>query len=84
MNSKLNLPVGVAVFAALVVGLMFLMSGGLLQAQSAEQFFTYPENGDGPVATFTASDPEGAMPVAWSLTDAVMLPMLVSDVVVTS
>ena len=68
MNSKLNLPVGVAVFAALVVGLMFLMSGGLLQAQSAEQFFTYPENGDGPVATFTATDPEGAMPVFWSLT----------------
>ena len=70
MNSKLNLPVGVAVFAALVVGLMFLMPGGLLQAQSAEQFFTYPENGDGPVATFTASDPEGAMPVLWALTVA--------------
>ena len=68
MNSKLNLPVGVALFAALAVGLMFLMPGGLLQAQSAEQFFTYPENGDGPVATFTASDPEGAMPVVWSLT----------------
>ena len=33
MNSKLNLPVGVAVFAALVVGLMFLLPGGLLQAQ---------------------------------------------------
>ena len=33
MNSKLNLPVGVALFAALAVGLMFLLSGGLLQAQ---------------------------------------------------
>ena len=72
MNSKLNLPAGVAVFAALVVGLMFLMPGGLLQAQSAEQFFTYPENGDGPVATFTATDPEGAMPLLWSLTDEVV------------
>ena len=27
----------------------------------------YPENGDGPVARFTASDPEGATPGFWSL-----------------
>ena len=33
MTSKLNLPVGVALFAALAVGLMFLLSGGPLQAQ---------------------------------------------------
>ena len=31
---------------------------------------TYPENGTGYVARFTASDPEGAMPVAWSRTTA--------------
>ena len=30
----------------------------------------YAENGDGPVARFTASDPEGATPGFWSLTDA--------------
>ena len=29
----------------------------------------YPENGTGSVATFTASDPEGASPIVWSLTD---------------
>ena len=33
---------------------------------------TYPENGTGYVARFTASDPEGAMPVAWSLTGGVV------------
>ena len=57
-----------AFLAVLAVGLLFLLPGGLLQAQSAEQFIDYAENGDGPVATFTASDPEGAMPVAWSVT----------------
>ena len=54
----------------LALSLLFLLPGGLAQAQTAEQFFTYPENGTGSVATFTASDPEGAMPIVWSLTDA--------------
>ena len=56
-----------ALLAAVAVGLLFLLPGGLLQAQSAEQFIDYPENGDGPVATFTASDPEGASPGYWSI-----------------
>ena len=51
----------------LALSLLFLLPSGLAQAQTANQFFTYPENGTGPVATFTASDPEGAMPVVWSL-----------------
>ena len=71
LNKRLTLPF-LAFVAVLAAGLLFLLPGGLLQAQSAEQFFDYPENGDGPVATFTASDPEGAMPVYWSLTDAVV------------
>ena len=45
----------------LALSLLFLLPGGLAQAQTAEQFFTYPENGTDPVATFTASDPEGAI-----------------------
>ena len=32
-----------------------------------EQTVGYPENGTGSVATFTASDPEGASPIVWSL-----------------
>ena len=52
----------------LALSLLFLLPGGLAQAQTAEQFFTYPENGTSPVATFTASDPEGASPIVWSLT----------------
>ena len=66
MNKGLAFPV-LALLAALAV---VLLPGGLLQAQSAEQFFTYAENGEGHVATFTASDPEDAMPVAWSLPTA--------------
>ena len=50
----------------LAVGLLFLLPGGLLQAQSSDGAIMYPENGTGPVATYTASDPEGAM-VRWSL-----------------
>ena len=36
---------------------------------NGQRTVTYPENGTGSVATFTASDPEGAMPVYWSLTE---------------
>ena len=35
---------------------------------NGQRTVTYRENGTGPVATFTASDPEGAMPVYWSVT----------------
>ena len=49
------------ILAALVVvlgALLYLLPGGLAQAQQAQQSFTYAENGNGPVATFTATDPE--------------------------
>ena len=46
-------------------GLLFLLPGGLLHAQESEAI-DYAENGTGPVATYTAEDPEGAM-VKWSL-----------------
>ena len=70
MNSKFNfsfLPVGVALVAALAVALMFLLSGGLLQAQDNGSIM-YAENDTGAVATFTAVDPEGE-PIVWSLAD---------------
>ena len=31
---------------------------------------SYPENGKDPVATYTATDPEGATPIIWSIADA--------------
>ena len=54
-----------ALLAALAVGLLFLLPGGLAWAQDAESI-DYPEKGTNPVATYTASDPEGAS-VRWSL-----------------
>ncbi len=48
----------------MAVGLLFLLSGGLVWAQEAIE---YPENGTGPVATFTAVDPELAGAITWSL-----------------
>ena len=53
--------------AALCLSLLFILNSGLVRAQSADQFFTYAENGTGPVASFTVSDPEGATPGYWSL-----------------
>ena len=67
MTSKLNLPVAVALFAALALGLMLLLPGGLLQAQDNGPI-TYAENDTAAVATFTGSDPEDRM-VYWSLLD---------------
>ena len=57
---------GVTAFlAALAVGLLFLLPGGLAWAQDAGPI-EYPENGTGAVATFTAEDPEGKS-VTWSV-----------------
>ena len=55
----------VAFLAVLAVGLLFLLPGGLLQAQD-DGTIEYAENGTDPVATYTGLDPEGR-PVYWSL-----------------
>ena len=55
----------VAFLAVLAVGLLFLLPGGLLQAQD-DGTIEYAENGTDPVATYTGIDPEGR-PVYWSL-----------------
>ena len=56
-----------ALLAALAVGLLVLLPGGPVQAQEQESVtIKYDENGEGPVATFAATDPEGGM-VFWSL-----------------
>ena len=69
INRRLSFPI-LALLAALAVGLLFVLPGGFAQAQGAEQSFTYAENGEGPVATFTASDPEGVTPIVWSLLES--------------
>ena len=78
LNKRLAFPI-VALLAALAVGLLFLLPGGLLQAQDDSSGAgceensdktgydcEYAENGNDPVATFTAKDPEGAV-VSWDL-----------------
>ena len=57
---------GIAILAALAVGLL-LSSVGPLQAQ--EEAIEYPENGTDAVATFTAADPEGKA-IEWDVTGA--------------
>ena len=55
----------IALLAVLAAGLLFLLPGGLLQAQN-DGMIEYAENGTDAVATFTADDPEDRM-VYWSL-----------------
>ena len=64
LKKRLAFPI-LALLAALAVGLLFLLPGGLLQAQESATIM-YPENGTEPVATFTAVDPEGK-DIVWSL-----------------
>ena len=55
-----------AVLAVAALGLWLLLPGGALRAQETGTF-EYAEKGTDPVATFTASDPEGATPIVWTL-----------------
>ena len=65
LNSRFTLPFAfVLAVSLLAVSLMFMLPGGLLHAQTGP--IEYPENGTGPVATFTAIDPEGES-IVWSL-----------------
>ena len=67
LNSRFTLPFAFVLAASLLaVSLMFMLPGGLLHAQTPA--IEYPENGTGPVATFTAIDPEGES-IVWSLAD---------------
>ena len=67
-NRRPFLPIIVALMAALAVGMSLWLSGALVHAQSAQMVIEYPENGTGPVVTFTAVDPEG-LPIVWSFLD---------------
>ena len=68
MDRIFKLPVGVAVFAALALaGLMGMFAFSAAPTAEAQSTIPYPEMGDGPVATFTARDPEGSQVVAWML-----------------
>ena len=65
LKKRLTLPF-LAFLAALALGLMFMLPGGLLQAQDSTTI-EYAENGEDPVATFTAEDLEGVTPIHWSV-----------------
>ena len=60
----------VAFLAAVAFGLLFLLPGGLLQAQETYMMTVdYDENDTSSVLTLTAEDPERASPIIWSLLD---------------
>ena len=70
-------PTFLVLLAALVAGLLFLLPGGLLQAQN-DGMIEYAENGTGAVATYTAVDPEGRM-IYWSLLSTIPQPAPIVD-----
>ena len=58
--------------AVLAFGLLFMLPGGLLQAQeTSSKTVEYTENDTSPVLTLSASDPEGAAPIVWSLVEEI-------------
>ena len=63
INRRVAFPI-LALLAVLAFSLLFLVPGGLAQAQDATR--PYAENGTGPVRTFTALDPEGNG-IQWSI-----------------
>ena len=67
-NRGLSFPI-VALLAALAVGLLFLLPGGPLHAQDADDTIEYAENGTGMVATYNAVDPEGTA-IEWDVSGA--------------
>ena len=76
LNRRLTLPI-LALLALLTAGLLFLLPGGLLQAQENGDIM-YAENGTDPVATFTGTDPEARM-VYWSLAEATVTDQVETD-----
>ena len=59
-----------AALVAVLGALLYLLPGGLVQAQQNLQVVEYAENGKGPVITLSATDPEGVAPTVWSLPSA--------------
>ena len=55
------------ILAVVVAAFAALLTASVVRAQEGSTTIDYPENGDGPVATFTATDPEGVTPITWSL-----------------
>ena len=53
--------------AVLVAVLAALFTASVVRAQEDSTAIEYAENGEDAVATFTATDPEGATPITWSL-----------------
>ncbi len=66
INGRFFLPI-LALLAILAVSLLFLLPGGSVLAQDDNGAIEYAENGTGPVATYTAVDPEGADITSWTL-----------------
>ena len=59
------------ILVAVVAVLAALLTASVVRAQQDDSMdIEYAENGDGPVATFTAVDPEGATPITWSIATA--------------
>ena len=53
------------ILAVVVAAFTALLTASVVRAQEDSTPIDYAENGTGLVATFTATDPEGAMPIAW-------------------
>ena len=56
-----------AALVAVLGALLFLLPGGILQAQQTAETYYHQENDDNPVVTLSATDPEGVTPIYWDI-----------------
>ena len=56
--------------AALVAVFAALLTAGVVRSDGHSTTIEYAENGEDPVATLSAVDPEGATPIAWFIAAA--------------
>ena len=71
LGSQIGRWIVLAALVAVLGALLFLLPGGLLQAQQTAETYYHQENSDEPVVTLAANDPEGVTPIYWDiLTDA--------------
>ena len=59
-----------AALVAVLGALLFLLPGGILQAQQTAETYYHEENNGEPVVTLTADDPEGVTPIYWDILEA--------------
>ena len=70
LGSQIGRWIVLAALVAVLGALLFLLPGGLVQAQQTAETYYHQENDDNPVVTLSATDPEGVAPIYWDILES--------------